>query len=79
MRTLKLVAGVSLLMAATACTYYDDTGYRSRPYHYSHAQYYSYGYSQPQYYSYGYTRPQYYSYGYARPHYYSYQYDRPTP
>ncbi len=66
MRTLKLVAGVSLLIAATACTYYDDTGYRTRPY-YGHAQYYSYGYSPPQYYSYEYSPPRYYSYQYYRP------------
>ncbi len=66
MRTLKLIAGVSLLMAATACTYYDDTGYRSRPYYYGHPQYYSYGYSSPQYYSYEYSRPSYYSDEYYR-------------
>ena len=75
MRALKLVVGMSLLMAATACTYYDDTGYRSRPYDYGRPQYYSYESGQPQYYSYGYSR----SYTYSRPHYYSYQYYRPTP
>ena len=53
MRTLKLILGVALLMAATACTVSTyDPGYR---YHY-----YSYGYGTPQYYSY--AEPQYYSY-----------------
>ena len=39
MRTVKLIVGISLLMAVAACAYYGP-GYR--PYYYDHPHYYRY-------------------------------------
>ncbi len=41
MRTLKLIVGVSLLMAATACAVYEPA---PRPYYYGQPHYYYYRY-----------------------------------
>ncbi len=63
MRTFKMIVGALLLMAATACSYYDDTTYRHRYYAYTtddpvyHRHYYAYGGSYPDYYSYDRATP----------------------
>lgn len=41
MRIVRLIVGLSLLIAATGCTaYYSDDGYYGRPHHYSYYRYY---------------------------------------